>query len=222
MGGRGNNSINFYIRRGLNIPLYRKKTLRNAKVILYKDENSNGIKDESEGLIAFTQILLNKTLLQTNESGELNIQNYLGNVINLDLMPANNLMGWVPGAGFKQDIPISNGETIFIPFKRSKLITGRLNIDKDEKSTTTFDPAGIRITANGRLGGVFSTLTGADGTFYMNVVDDEYTLSINQNVFDEQFKIIDPIKSVDLIHNKQVSVSFLIRQKRREMKIKKE
>jgi hypothetical protein len=166
--------------------------------------------------------MIDKSLLQTSALGELSIVNFYGNIIPVDLSPINNVIGWLPANGFRQALPVTGNKTIYIPFKKARQIVGKLLVDRDEKSETGFDVAGIRITALGRSGAVFTTLSGGDGSYYINVLDDEYTLSINQNVFDENFKVIDPVRTVDLVNNQQIRADFMIRQKRREIKIKKE
>jgi hypothetical protein len=217
-----NSFINLVARQQLNVPVIKKRSYKNFKIILFKDADGDGARSDSELLVSNAQLMLEGRLLQTNQNGEIDIVNYAGNALHLDLSPINNLIGWVPSRGLKQDWPITGSKIIYIPFKRARLITGKLVLDKDEKSTASFDVAGIRITAVGRDGTSYSTLTGGDGTFYLNVVDDEYVVSINQNVFDETFKIIDPVRNVDLVNNRRVDINFVVKQKRREIIIKKE
>lgn len=217
-----NSFINLIVRKQLNVPVVKKKSYKNFRIILFKDANGDGTRSDSELFISNAQIMLENRLLQTNTNGEIEIVNYAGNFLNLDLSTINNLVGWVPSGGIKQKWPISGSKVIYIPFKKARLITGKLVLDKDEKSTVSFDLASIRITATGRDGTIYSTLTNSDGNFYLNVVEDEYIVGINQNVFDETFKITDPVKNADLVNNRRVDIVFVVRQKRREIIIKKE
>lgn len=217
-----NNMINLFVRKKLNVPVYRKRSYKNIRIVLFKDTNQDNQKSDAEETVNEAQVLIEKILLQTNEKGQLYIENFHADTVNIDFSTINNLAGWIPAAGYKQTLLITNDKVVFIPFKKAKLITGKLVLDKDEKSESGFDVAGIRITAIGRAGNTFSTLTGGDGTFYLSVLDDEYTLSINQNVFDEEFKVIDPVRTVDLVNNRQVNAIFLVRQKRRQINIKKQ
>jgi hypothetical protein len=217
-----NTFINLFIRKSLKVPVYKKFKNKNIRIVLFKDKNGDSQKQDDEEVISMANVMLDKSLLQTNMQGELSVLNYYGNLIALDLSTINNVAGWLPSNGFKQNLPATGDKTILIPFKKAKQIVGKLILDKDEKSEIGFDVGSIRITALGRSGAVFTTLSGGDGSYYINVLDDEYTLSINQNVFDENFKVVDPVRTVDLVNNKQIRADFIIRQKRREIKIKKE
>jgi hypothetical protein len=217
-----NSFINLSVRKTLNLPVYKKFKNKNITLVLFKDKNGDSKKSDDEDAITLAQVMIDKSLLQTSALGELSIVNFYGNIIPVDLSPINNVIGWLPANGFRQALPVTGNKTIYIPFKKARQIVGKLLVDRDEKSETGFDVAGIRITALGRSGAVFTTLSGGDGSYYINVLDDEYTLSINQNVFDENFKVIDPVRTVDLVNNQQIRADFMIRQKRREIKIKKE
>jgi hypothetical protein len=56
----------------------------------------------------------------------------------------------------------------------------------------------------------------------LNLPEDQYIVTFNQNAIDEKFKATEPVKSVNLIENETDYVEFIIKQKRREIKIKKQ
>jgi hypothetical protein len=215
-------SVDLLLRKKLNVPVVKKRSYKNFRIILFKDVDGDGKKSDSDVLISNAYFIIEKRLLQTNQVGEILVENFAGNAINLDISPINNVIGWVPVGGLKQAWPVTGQSSIYVPFKKAKLLSGKLVLDKDEKSTTSFDIEGIRITAVARDGTTYSTLTGGDGGFYLNLLDDEYVVSINQNVFDETFKIIDPVRNIDLVHNNKAEVIYIVRQKRREIIIKKQ
>jgi hypothetical protein len=215
-------AIDLLVRKKLNVPVAKKRSYKNFKIILFKDIDGDGMKGDSDIFISNAYLIVEKRLLQTNGTGEILVENFSGNALLIDVSPMNNVIGWVPAGGIKQAWPITGKSSIYVPFKKSKLLSGKLILDKDEKSSVSFDIEGIRITAVARDGTTYSTLTGGDGGFYLNLVDDEYVVSINQNVFDETFKIIDPVRNVDLVNNSKAEVIYIVRQKRREIIIKKE
>ncbi|MCW3073754.1 MAG: hypothetical protein JWP69_823 [Flaviaesturariibacter sp.] len=217
---KNNSFINFFVRKLINVPVIRKKSYKDFKIILFKDENGNGQLDDGELALSDTRIMLDQTLLLSDSKGEILVKNYAGNLLQTDLSTIDNLIGWVPTGGYKQQIPIQ--KEIRVPFKKARLISGKLSLEKDEKSTLEFDVSSIRITAVGKSGLQFTTLTGSDGTYYLNVLEDEYTLTINENVFSETFKVSDPVRNVDLMNNSRVIANFIVRQKKREINIKKQ
>jgi hypothetical protein len=217
---KGNTFINLFFRKKLNLPVFRKSSYRNFKVILFKDENGNAKFDAGESFLQNGRVMLDNTLVISNEKGEVFIKNYAGSSLEADLSTIDNLIGWVPAAGYKQILPVQN--EIYVPLKKARVVYGKLILEKDEKSTLEFDLSSIRISATSKNGLVFTTLTGGDGSYYLNVVEDEYTLTINENVFSETFKVTDPVRNIDLMNNSRVIANFIIRQKKREINIKKQ
>jgi hypothetical protein len=214
-------TFNLFVRKMFNMPYAPIKGMHNVQLVFYKDAESNNIKDKTDEVVANVRIYVNNTLVETNKQGELQIKNFNKPFIQMDLSTISNLRGWIPVQGFKQKIPIINNRTIFIPFKKGKVISGKLVVDKDEKSDLNLLVEGIRITATGKDGTTFSTLTNVDGEYYLNLPADQYILTINQNAIDDKFKAQDPVKNIDLINNDELKSDFLIKQKRRQINIKK-
>lgn len=217
-----NTNINFFIRKNFQVPVYPKKGYRNIKITLYKDADKNNVRDKNDEPIEAVKIILNNEVLQTNSNGEIYLQNILSKDIIVDLSSISNLKGWIPTEGYKQKISIGGSKNINIAFKQGKLITGKIIVDKDEHSDVLMEAANIRITATSKNNLTYSTLSDANGSYYLNVPEDEYVISINQNAIDESFKAIDPVRNIDLMNNEQVNVDFNIRQKRRQMNIIKQ
>jgi len=214
-------TFNLFIRKAFNMPYAPIKGMKNIQIVLYKDAESNNIKDKTDDVVANVRIYVNNTLVETNKQGELVLKNFNKPFIQLDLSSVSNLRGWIPVHGFKQKIPIINNKTIYVPFKKGRIISGRIIVDRDEKSDLNMLVEGIRITATGRDGTSFTTLTNVDGEYYLNLPADQYILTINQNAIDEKFKAQDPVKNIDLVNNEELKSDFIIKQKRRQINIKK-
>jgi hypothetical protein len=215
--------INLLLRKNFNVPLFPKKGYKKLKVLLYKDVNKNNRFDEEDERIPAARLTLNnREIVQTNNNGEVLLENVLSKNIHLDLTAVTNVRGWIPLAGYKQLIYSSESKTVFIGFKQGRTITGRIVIDKDSKSDKVMSIENIRITATAVDGTTFSTLTGAKGIFSLDVPEGEYTVLLNQNAIDEDYKAVDAVRNLDLKNNSTLNVDFLIKQRRREINIIKQ
>jgi hypothetical protein len=112
--------------------------------------------------------------------------------------------------------------TYYIPFSKSKVVSGNLLLIKDEKSSLSMDLEAIRMIAVDSSGETFYTLTNAEGEFFFNLPAGNYTISINQAVFDENFRPVELTKLADLINNEHLQLQFEIRQKKRQLNIHKQ
>jgi hypothetical protein len=221
--GRGNNTIvNFFLRKNFNVPVYAKGGYKNLKLVLFKDANNNNIKDLNDEPIDNARIFLNNELVETNDKGEIELKNVTSKQLAADFSFAINSKGWIPVAGLKQTLNIDGAKSIFIAFKKGRSVTGKLILDKDDKSDLQMAIENIRIKLVGKDGTTYSTLTAADGSYFIDVPEDEYVISVNQTAIDDTYKAIDPVRSVDLINNDSLKINFILRQKRREINIKKQ
>lgn len=215
-------TLNIVFRKTFNAPVFPKKGLKNFKVVLFMDIDNNGIFSKSDETINLARLNVNDVLIETNSLGEATVKNYKSNQLKINLSQIRTLKGWIPVLGFDQSFVIKDNKTIYIPFKKGKSISGRLVVDKDDKSDIVLQIGSIRVTATSKDGTVYSTLTDVEGNFFLNLPEDQYIVTFNQNAIDEKFKATEPVKSVNLIENETDYVEFIIKQKRREIKIKKQ
>ena len=80
---------------------------------------------------------------------------------------------------------------------------------------------GIRITAVSETY-TESALTGSDGSFEMYLPFGEYTLSMDEKVLGTQFSLVKNNYNIDLnAKMDNIYVSFVIKERRRKIKVKK-
>jgi hypothetical protein len=84
------------------------------------------------------------------------------------------------------------------------------------------DLEAIRMIAVNRSGETFSALTNASGEFFFNLPAGDYTITINQAVFDDNFRPVETTKLADLVNNDQLNLQFEIRQKKRQLNLHKQ
>lgn len=212
---------NISYRRQLFVPVVKNKKIKSASFVFYKDVNNNGAYDAGDQLLTDMQMFANKSLLLTDKAGAVQIANTDDDVFNVDFTVANNTQGWIPVNGLKQSFSLKSklGVT-YIPFKKGKLLKGIITVSKDANSGLDFSVANIRVTAEGTDGNKYTAITNDKGEFYFNVVSGTYIVSLPQ-VFDDVFRPVEFVKSADLILNETFSVVFEVRQKKRNVNIKK-
>ncbi|OQP59213.1 hypothetical protein A3860_38180 [Niastella vici] len=215
--------VNLTIRKRLQLPVIKNETSRSFRTILFLDKNNNGWPDEGEERVTQARVLVNDDLLQSNNKGELAFTNTDDKEFIIDFSQVAGLQGWMPKQGFRQVFrPDKVQKLYYIPFTRSNVISGNLLLLRDEQSSQTMQLDGIRVTAVTSNGAVFNTLTNSNGEYSFNLPAGNYIVSVNQAIFDDNFRVAEASKAADLINNQQLHLQFEIRQKKRTMNIRRE
>lgn len=214
------NSLNMSLRKTFIMPLPGLQKYRTLKVVLFKDRNNNNIFDQGDEAIPEASIRIQNQYFTTNIRGEALYKNISSGNYTLDLGQVNSIQGWIAKNGFRQNLSLSKSQTWYIPFQVSKFLSGKLNVVKDPFSKLEFNPANIRITAISSKGETFTTLTNAEGDFFLNLSEDTYNIRINTNVFTESFRVLKEAFDVDLLHKQKDHIIFEIRERKRQINIR--
>jgi hypothetical protein len=204
------------------MPVLLNKNSANLNIKLYLDKNTDGKFNEGDEPVSNAQVIAADAMVMTNDQGVIVFRNIDRKIIHLDLSHISHLKGWIPKAGYNQLLTPGTEPIAYIPFSRSKVISGNLLLIRDEKSSLSMDLEAIRMIAVDSSGETFYTLTNAEGEFFFNLPAGNYTISINQAVFDENFRPVELTKLADLINNEQLQLQFEIRQKKRQLNIRKQ
>lgn len=218
---QGTPYINLTLRQRLQMPVMRNKNAKNFKFILFQDSNNNGVFDRGEEPVRQARTGVDNDLVLSNEKGEIDFRNTDKTSFILDFSQISTLRGWIPKLGYRQTFAPGNQRTNYIPFLPAKVLTGKLVLIRDEKSALTLQLDGIRITASSADGKSYATLTNGEGEFFFNLPGGDYTITINAEAFDENFRPVETSKTVDLVNNNLLNIQFEIRQKKRQMNIRR-
>ena len=221
MISRGDPYVNVTIRQKLQMPVARNRKSKNFKFILFQDSNNNDIPDKGEEVIRQARTGIDNEMVLSNERGEINFRNTDKTSFVLDFSQISTLRGWIPKLGYRQTFTPGNQKYQYIPFLPAKVLTGKLVLIRDEKSNVAMQLDGIRITAISADGKTYATLTTMEGEFFFNLPAGDYTVTINQEVFDENFRPAETSKSADLVNNNLLHLQFDIRQKKRQINVHK-
>jgi hypothetical protein len=211
--------LNASFRMRLVSPCVAVKKYSSARIILFKDENSNGIKDKNEEVIEGQQMTLNGNMFVSDADGTVQVKNTSDTLLKGDLGYTSKVKGWAPVAGSMQDFAGSG--TQYVPFRRCKILQGKVSVTKDSTSNLKFSIARIKVIVKGSDNSTYSTITDENGEFYFNLPTDNYTVMLAEAAFDENFRPADFSQSVDLTNNQEKTVYFEVKQKKRTMNIKK-
>lgn len=217
-----NLNINAGIKKDFVIPLFRKKHF-DIDLISFLDVNGNGKKDGTETALQDVILRINEMEVITNDKGNAKLLNLPLGKYKVTAVSLRELQGWFPLT--PDTIMITKDRTVFIPFVRGVRIYGSIVLDKEKYSASgeePFDLSRIRITALDSSGKAYNTLTGFDGSFTLYVPIGKYTITMNEAVLTDRFKLVQ--NNIPLVLSKELEnifVSMYIIEKRRKLTIKK-
>jgi hypothetical protein len=205
----------------IKAPFVAVRKYYNLKLVLFRDENGNSTKDAGEATVPGQTLSLNGDLFVSDSEGIVWYKNTEKGIYKADFGYSSKLKGWMPSGGTTQNYEVFGNRTIEVPYKISRLLQGYLRVEKDSLSNITFNPHNIKVTATGTKGEVFATLTDENGEFYFNLPTGIYIISLAESAFSEQFRPVQFSQQADLVNNQTKTMYFDVKQKKRQMNIKK-
>jgi hypothetical protein len=191
---------------------------------LFKDNNNNGVMDNDEESIAGQGLSVKGNIFVTDKSGTITFKNIEKGEYKTDFGKGGKLRGWIPSAGPVQTFVIKGNQTIYVPYKVSKILQGKINLEIDSNSNLSFKVANIKVTAItiDKADTIsYSTLSDENGEFYFNLPGGNYNVTVSPGAFDDNFRPTQFTQMVDLMNNDNKVVYFLVKQRKRTINIKK-
>jgi hypothetical protein len=155
----------------------------------------------------------------SDAEGTVQFKNISDSVLKADMGYTSKVKGWAPVAGSMQTFAASG--TQYVPFRRCKVLQGQVRLQKDSTSNLKFSVARIKVIVKGTDNSTYSTITDENGEFYFNLPTDNYSVSLAEAAFDENFRPVEFSQSADLTNNQEKTVYFEVKQRKRTMNIKK-
>jgi len=203
----------------------------NLKAIFFNDLDGDRKKSENEPPVSNIVVGVEKNQLRRNEAsaipeirlisdlnGQIAIDNLPRDEYRLSFSPISNLEYLYFLNGAEQSYMNEKNNTLYIPLAESYKIKGKIIVKRDPNSTEgKIDLSGIRVTAKGTNGEVYSVLTDNFGAFVLSVPNgDKYKVKV-VNVFGEYFRIDTDEVTVQFTQNKTLNVDFIFIEKKREI-----
>lgn len=177
------------VRKEFNAPIPFKKTkFIESEFVAFFDVNGNGVKDKNERAIENVVIRVNEDEVITNVEGTASIVNASAGMGKIAVMPLDEIEGWFANIG--DSVMLLKSNVNYIPFVKGVKIRGRVTIQRENISADAdepFDLSRIKITATGIKN--VNTLTGYDGTFEFYLPFGNYTISFDETVLGDKFKL---------------------------------
>ncbi len=212
------------LRVRLHTPFVAMRKYYNLKMVLFKDTDNDAEMDPGEEPIEGQMLSIKGSRFITDDKGTILFKNVDKGEYKIDFGFASKVRGWVPSGGPVQMFQLTGNKTFFIPYKASKILNGKLNLEMDDKSNLSFKLSNIKVTArivNKADTIEYSTLTSENGDFYFNLPGGVYTVSLSQVAFDDNFRPTEFSQQVDLAINNEKTIYFYIKQRKRSINIKK-
>ncbi|WP_223151507.1 hypothetical protein [Chitinophaga varians] len=213
--GLGEKYVSLSITKKFNVPIIFRKKYFTLNLLPFFDVNGNGTRDAGEQLIPNLQININSIPFISDERGSISYRNVTPGKYQLDFGGANNVKGVIPASGVTQTVPVNKDLTILIPFKRSRVITGKIMISSDSLARSNFPRSNIKVIATDSTGMLYSTLTDDMGSYFLNVPAGKYAVSLNPEAFSDKIRPRVMSYSVDVATRLEATADFEIVDKSR-------
>jgi hypothetical protein len=181
--------VTFGVRKEFNTPVPFKKTkFIESEFLAFFDVNGNGVKDKNERPIENVVIKVNEDEVITNDEGTAYIVDANAGMAKLVALPLDEVEGWF--ANVNDSILLMGKKLNYIPFVKGVKIKGRVTIQRESITADAdepFDLSRIKITASGVKN--YNSLTGFDGSFEFYLPFGEYTISFDETVLGDKFKL---------------------------------
>lgn len=208
------------ISKQFNVPLIVKRKYYDLKVVLYEDNNNNHKLDPGEKKIRNIKLLINDDPFVSNNKGEVLYKNINNGTYKLKIHNSSKTV--VPIDGYDQTVTVYKNTKVEIPFKKSRIIKGKVEIVQDSFSKVDLSPDFIKVIAKGQDGKYYSTLTDINGAFEIPVPAGEYKVSLSEGIIaSDKLKIVQPVYNVDLSNAEEKEIVFTIREKVRKIRFLK-
>ena len=182
------------------------------------DINGNGVKDRDETNLQNVVVKFNRDEVITNFEGEALVKNIKFDKYKLDVISLEEIEGWFPNV--PDSILVENDKITHIPFVRGVKVYGDVIVDRQKIAVTDDKPLDLsRIKISAVKGDkIYNTLTNTDGRFEFYLPFGEYTITMDEGILGDRFRVTRNNLNVRLRNNQDGAyVSFYIVEKRRKV-----
>ena len=201
---------------GIPIPFAKKRNFTKTFIAFY-DLNGNSIKDKDEPSLENVIVKVANHELITNKEGVARLIYANGGTFAYTIYSLDELNGWFPNV--EDSLTIVSQGNEFVPFVKGIKLYGSIVVDRERLSIDAekaLDLTNVKLTATGDKN--HHTLTDFKGNFEFYLPNGSYTISINEAILGNQFKLAKNDISVYLSQGIEgVFITFYIIEKKRKV-----
>ena len=209
--------VTLSIQKTINVPTFFKRRYFNLRVIVYEDENANGLYDMGEPCLDGVRFAVNSLRFLTDAAGSFTISNTASGKYNLIAESGYSQKGLTPVLA-NVTIDLKGSQTYYFSFRKGHAIGGFVKFDLDPYSKNQITPENIMIKFVDQLGKKYTTLTDTAGKFLLNVPAGIYTVSLNETSFTGSIRPVVGSFQVNLQNSSYESIIFELRERRRPIR----
>jgi hypothetical protein len=210
------------VKKALRVPLFLKKRYHRLSVVSYEDVNSNKHYDSTDRLLPGIKARVNKEDFMTGADGSFHWRNIDTGYYQVTLTNPAVYRGLLPPPDAELAFTLQADKKIMIPFSKSCVVSGVVRIELDDHSTQTVSPEHVLVKAIDSTGKEYATLTNEKGSYFINLPAGQYTVTLNPEAYHGTIKPVTLFFRVDLRQRQEEEVNFLLREKKRPVRLLKQ
>jgi len=187
--------LNFGIKKDFGIPIPKKWTRYEYKTVTFisfLDVNGDGKKEPNETVLENVVVSLTSRMhryeVLTDDKGAAKMFNLSIGRYYETIQSLGNLNGWFSTSS--DTITIGNRDTVYVPFSKGVKLFGAIIYHPTQYSVIPkIDLSHIQVTATDSTGKGYGVLTNANGEFMIYVPSGKYTVTMNEDFLDDNFKV---------------------------------
>jgi len=215
-----------------------QKDARRLRVVLFKDENGNGVKDELEQGVPYVKTRLKLTnsdnpnistqfpvdiILLSNTSGIVNYNRLPKGFYELTITPLSDVKEYFYVNRSAEKLELSKNATYYVPFQKASKISGKIDVQRAKfikSGEELISLTNIKITAYNKQGNSYSSFTLDDGSFTIFLPGNNTYYVRMGNVFGPGFKILQNDIIITLPDSTNNQIIFSVVEISRQVKFK--
>jgi len=215
-----------------------QKDTRRLRIVMFKDDNGNGVKEDNEQGVPFVKTRLKLTnsdnpnvstqfpvdiILLSNSAGTVNYNRLPRGFYELTVTPLGDVKEYFYVNRSAEKIELTRNATYYIPFQKANKITGKIVVKRQKfvkAGEETMNLTNIKITAYNKQGNSYSSFTLEDGSFTIFVPQNNTYYVRMGNVFGPSFRIVQNDIPIEIGESTDNQLVFNVNEISRQIKFK--
>jgi hypothetical protein len=210
--------VNISLIKTFDIPFIFQKKYHSLETVFVEDVNLNGVADSNENRLPNVSFTIDDLHFISNRQGIARYRHIDKGEYTINFT-GSHLRGLIPNEGPVHVIKVEGDNKTTILFSKSSVLSGHIDMLQDSAANELFLVNNIKVIAIDAFGKKFATITDTAGNYFFNLPAGVYSVMLNQDAFNQNYRPDKMSAEADLIKNETITVNFIIKQKRRLVKM---